>query len=186
MGMISRIINIFKADIHGVMDNIEDQGLLLKQHLRDMEEALHHKKAILHKMMVSQNHVQRDHDSAKQQYDALERDLNIAIQKEKDDIARMLIKKTKPLANLLADLSRHVNTLDTDILEYKEQLDRQQLQYEQLKHRSAEYFRRSQIRSGGEDMSGLFPNNVDGKMTEMDVELELLKRKEERKGTISN
>jgi len=40
MAILTRIIQLFKADIHGVMDQLEDQGLLLKQHLRDMEESL--------------------------------------------------------------------------------------------------------------------------------------------------
>jgi hypothetical protein len=40
MAILARIIRLFKADIHGVMDQIEDQGLLLKQHLRDMEDSL--------------------------------------------------------------------------------------------------------------------------------------------------
>jgi len=40
MGITTRLVRIFKADLHGVMDQLEDQGLLLKQHLRDMQAAL--------------------------------------------------------------------------------------------------------------------------------------------------
>ena len=95
MGIMTRIIGIFKADIHGVMDQLEDQNLLLKQYLRDMEEELHQKEAKLQKMMVSQNHAQQDHDRYQQQCDTLENDLTMAVQKGKDDIARMLIKKNE-------------------------------------------------------------------------------------------
>jgi phage shock protein A len=45
MAILTRIFRLFKADIHGIMDQIEDQGLLLKQHLRDMEESLVQKEA---------------------------------------------------------------------------------------------------------------------------------------------
>ena len=179
MGIMTRIIKIFKADIHGVMDQLEDQGLLLKQHLRDMEEALIHKKAILHKMITSQNQAKRDHDRAKQQYDTFERDLTVAIQKDKDDIARRLIKKMKPLANLLVELSRHVETLDEEILGYREHLDQQRLQYEQIKHRSSEYLYKAQIHHWGKNSSDLIPNDLCEKMTDGEIEFELLKRKEE-------
>ena len=45
MGIASRMVNIFKADIHGVMDQFEDRVLLLKQHLRDMAQTLNQKEA---------------------------------------------------------------------------------------------------------------------------------------------
>ena len=52
MRIVTRIIRIFKADIHGVIDQLEDQDLLLKQYLRDMEEALHQKEAKLQNLSM--------------------------------------------------------------------------------------------------------------------------------------
>ena len=40
MGLANRMYRIWKADIHGIMDQMEDKGLLLRQHLREMEEEL--------------------------------------------------------------------------------------------------------------------------------------------------
>ena len=51
MGIMTRVVKIFKADIHGVMDQLEDPSLLLKQHLRDMEEALNEKEVKLKKVL---------------------------------------------------------------------------------------------------------------------------------------
>ena len=58
MAIITRMIRLFKADIHGVMDQIEDQGLLLKQHLRDMEATLVQKEAGLKKMVLAKEQAQ--------------------------------------------------------------------------------------------------------------------------------
>ena len=44
MNVFTRITRIFRADIHGVMDRLEDRELLLKQYLREMDESLHSKK----------------------------------------------------------------------------------------------------------------------------------------------
>jgi len=45
MGIMTRFTRIFKADIHGVMDQIENKELILKQGLREMEASLAKNKA---------------------------------------------------------------------------------------------------------------------------------------------
>ena len=66
MGILTRVLRIFKADIHGVMDQLEDKGLLLKQYLRDMAEALEQKEAGLKKMNLSRSQAQRERDKYNQ------------------------------------------------------------------------------------------------------------------------
>ena len=178
MGIASRIVNIFKADIHGVMDQLEDQGLLLKQYLRDMEETLNLKDAKLAKKIALRNQIQKEHDKYDQQYRALDHDLTVAVQRGKDDIARMLIRKTKPLGSLCDELAGQVATLDEEISQFKEHLSEQRLQCEQLKIRSAEYFHRTEMRVREKDMLDIIPNNIPGELSEDEIELELLKRKE--------
>ena len=158
------------------MDRLEDQGLLLKQHLREMEEVLESNKAILRKKIATLNQVQRDYDKSKRQCNGLERDLAFAVQNGKDDIARRLIKKRKPLINLLTELSRHTKVLNAEILENQEYLDQQKLRYKQLKHRSREYFHKGH-QDWGKNISEVMPEYPDDSMTEMEIELELLKHK---------
>ena len=94
MGIVTRVIRIFKADVHGVMDQLEDQGLLLKQHLRDMAEALNHKEVKLNKMLVSRKQAQQEYDKYQQQSQTLEKDLAVAVRKNKDEIAKKIIDNT--------------------------------------------------------------------------------------------
>ena len=178
MGIMTRVVKIFKADLHGVMDQLEDQGLLLKQHLRDMEEALNLKEAELQKKMVSHKQLQQEHDQYSRQSESLEYDLTVAIQKNKDDIARMLINKIKPLSDLRDELARRIKTLDQEIAQYKEHLDRQRLRYQQLKHRSVEYLRNCRDQQWATGLASPVPDDICVKMTAEEVELELLKRKE--------
>ena len=178
MGIITRVVKIFKADIHGVMDQFEDQGLLLKQYLRDMEEALNQKEAKLARKIALRNQAQKEHDKYDQQYHTLDHDLTVAVQRGKDNIARMLIRKTKPLGSLCDELAGQLATLDEEISLFKEHLSEQRLQYEQLKIRSAEYFHRTEMQGQEKDMLNIIPNNLSGKLSEDEIELELLKRKE--------
>jgi len=178
MGIATRIVKIFKADIHGVMDQFEDQGLLLKQYLRDMEEALNQKEAKLARKIDLRNQTQKESNKYDQQYRALDHDLTVAVEKGKDDIARMLIRKTKPLESLCSELVDQMATLDEEISRFNKYLEQQRLQYEQLKIRSAEYFHRTERQAREKDMLDIIPNNIPGELSEEEIELELLKRKE--------
>ena len=178
MGIMTRVVKIFKADIHGVMDQLEDQGLLLKQHLREMEEALNLKEAKLNKMLASRNQMQKEYDKYKQQTEILEKDLAVSIHKNKDDIARMLIRKIIPLSSLRDELAGNMKALNEEISAYKDHLDQQRLQYEQLRHRSVEFFQKTQMQEWRNDLSDVVPNGKYGEVSDEEIELELIKRKE--------
>jgi phage shock protein A len=185
MAIISRIVKIFKADIHGVMDQLEDRRLLLKQHLRDMEEALNRKQAKLSKMKTSHIQGLKDLAGYKQQWEALDCDLTVALRMNKDDIARTLIRKMKPLEDLREDLGSHLKTLDQEMIQFKNHLQQQRLRYEQLKHRTAEYLHKTQMQQWQKAV--IDPISDDGykELTDHEIELELLKRKDALTGGIA-
>ena len=178
MGIASRILKIFKADVHGVMDQFEDQGLLLKQYLRDMAEALNQKEMELARKTALRKQVQKEHDKYYQQFQALDRDLTVAVQKGKDNIARMLIRKSKPLEGFCRELADQVASLDDELAQFKEHLSEQRVQYDQLKIRSAEYFHRAERRTRENNRLEIFPDIAPGEMSGEEIELELMKRKE--------
>jgi phage shock protein A len=111
MALVARMIRLFKADLHGVMDQIEDQELLLKQHLRDMQAALMQKEAKLKHICRARDQARREYENADKERDRLEKDLVIAIKNDKDDISRMLIKKLKPLTGIQTDRREHIDRL---------------------------------------------------------------------------
>jgi len=185
MAILARIVKIFEADIHGVMDQLEDRELLLKQHLRDMEEALNRKQARLRKMKASHNQGQKDLAGYKQQWEALDHDLTVAVRKNKDDIARMLIRKMKPLENLSGELARHLKALDEEMIQFKNHLQQQRLRYEQLKNRTAEYLHKTQMQQWEKNVIDPVSDDGYGVLSDQEIELELLKRKDARTGGIA-
>lgn len=182
MAIFTRIIRLFKADIHGIMDQIEDQGLLLKQYLRDMEESLNQKEAQFKKMVHSRDQAQQAYQTGKKETANLEQDLEVAIKKDRDDIARMLIKKLKPLTRIQADRHSHIERLNQEIDQFKAHVEQQRIQYEQLKQKASEYFHRTETQQWQEPLSALQPGFSSHELSEEEVELELLQRKEAIKG----
>ena len=102
----------------------------------------------------------------------------MALRKNKDDIARMLIRKMKPLENLSDDLTRHLEALNEEMTQFKTHLQQQRLRYEQLKYRITEYLRKIQLQQA--EKKAVVPALADGYAGPADheIELELLKRKE--------
>ena len=182
MGIMTRFMRLCKADIHGVMDQLEDKGLLLKQYLRDMEEELGRKEAGLRKMVASRAQAQLDYEKYTQECEKLDQDIEAAIDKDKDDIARLLIKKLKPLAYHREELGRHIQTLAREISLFRECVEEQRLQYEQVQIRSKEYFHRVEREQWEKTAATASSSVVTAEPSEEEVELELLKRKEAAEG----
>ena len=60
MGIMARVIRLCKADLHGVMDQLEDKDLLLKQHLREMQAAMAGRQARIDQLEEALRNGQRD------------------------------------------------------------------------------------------------------------------------------
>ncbi len=182
MGIMTRFIRLCKADIHGVMDQMEDKGLLLKQNLRDMQEELDRKDARLAGMLASREELERERERRSREYEALEQDLALAIDREKDDIARTLIRKMRTLALHRDELGRHAQALNRDVAQLQAVLDEQRLLYEQLRMKASEHVHRVERQQREKAICGDIPINFCSEPPEAEVELELMRRKEAQKG----
>ena len=185
MGIITRFVRIFKADIHGVMDQLEDKALLLKQYLRDMEASLEEKETRLKKLNAARNQARRECDKYGLEIHKIEQDIESALKKEKDDIARLLIKKLKPLCKLRDSLEGHMDTLDQEVAGLQECIARQRLQYDQLRHRAREYFHTAEPNEWEKTRATVPPEGNSEEISQEEIELELLQRKEALSASIS-
>jgi phage shock protein A len=182
MAILTRIFRLFKADIHGVMDHIEDRGLLLKQHLRDMEESLVQKEAKIKQMCFARDQARQDYEKGIKESNNLEQDLEVAIRKDRDDIARMLIKKLKPLAHIQSERCSHIDRLNQEIKQFKESIEHQRLQYEQLRQQAVNFFHRTEKQNQDHSWSAIQTEFGVHDLSDEEIELELLQRKEALKG----
>ena len=182
MGLAARLTRLCKADIHGVMDQIEDKHLVLKQCLREMEEALDQKQARLNYLKAYLERIHREKKQLKGEHEKLEEDLAAAIRKERDDIARMLIKKLKVLEHHLSVIDLNGSTLDKEIAGLVENLEIQKHQYAELQLRSETCFHQEDPHHPEAMRSAGMPNTEWSALTDEEIELELMKRKEAMKG----
>jgi len=178
MGIMSRLYRLCKADAHGVMDQLEDKELLLKQYLREMEESLEQKQARLARTGATIRQVQGDLDLRREELQKLEKDLDLAVGKGKDDIARMLIRKRRTIQGGADLLAQRLQYLTDEKSHLEETLERQRLQHEELKVKVAGFCRQAELHPF-ETMGPPTGEHPAWKMpTEEEIELELLQRKQ--------
>ncbi len=178
MGIMTRIVRIFKVDVHGVMDQMEDKSLLLKQTIRDMEEELDRKETILKNLILRRDRVIQERRGYTRDLEGLERDLAVALKKEKDDIARMLIRKIKPLSDHTAILKIKEESLDEEIAARGSKLEEQRLTCRQFNLKVMDYLHKAEQSQWEETFAGAGPGQPTREISDEEIELELIKRRE--------
>lgn len=175
--MLSRFVRIWKADIHGVMDEFEDKGLVLKQGLRDMEDELEKKEMQLKQLEASHDQAGRKYDAAAERYGKLEADLASGLSGGHDKICRTLIRRLKEEERLMASLEDYRQELASEIENLRQGLAGQHRQYQDCLMRSREFFLREEQQNWQEGFAGLAGDKFGAAVTDEEVELELLRRK---------
>jgi phage shock protein A len=178
MSVFSRIFRLCRADLHGVMDQLEDKGLLLKQCVREMEESLKHKEIQLDQITRSCEQIQCAMAQRNEEILALEKDLELAVRKEKDDIARMLIRKRRTIQGGCGQLQRQLEGLMEEKNQFAGTLEEQRLQYDQLKAKAAAFCHQAEQHRYDDAMAACDDAYAWQTPSEEEIELELLQRKE--------
>jgi len=93
MAMITRVARLFRADMHAVLDRIEEPDLLLRQAVREMQEALAGDERQLAQMDREHGRLDARETDLARSLEQMEGELDICFEAAKDDLARALIKR---------------------------------------------------------------------------------------------
>ncbi|MBI9077064.1 MAG: PspA/IM30 family protein [Desulfatibacillum sp.] len=133
MGIMTRLTRLCKADIHGVMDQIEDKELVLAQCLREMEDDMGRERTRMSRLVARRDNLRANAKSQATLADKVDQDLNEAVKKEKDDIARFLIRKHKTLTGIVRKLEFQMQETEREISRTQQDLEEKSLVHERLK-----------------------------------------------------
>tara|TARA_R110001592_G_scaffold363393_1_gene687182 strand:+ start:25787 stop:26341 length:555 start_codon:yes stop_codon:yes gene_type:complete len=122
MTLISRISRLFKADFHAVLDQVEEPQLLLKQAIREMEEALHAGEMRVREVLVEQEGLKVRHEEMQQALISIDEELDICFQEEKSELARELIKRKLQTQRVIKQIAARLAAAEKNLLESKKVL----------------------------------------------------------------
>ncbi len=172
MGLMDRIATLVKADAHGVVDTVEDRSLLLRQHLREAELELHRKRARLEALETEEKNLEEERKGLEITLRGLEEDITIALEGDKEALARYAIKKRIPLKRRLAYIDHRLERGVSERESLAETLGEHETEFQELRCRVKTHLDQTAARERGDDLwSGYDPIVADE-----EVELELLRR----------
>lgn len=173
MKILDRLGLMLRADAHGMMDQLEERSLLVRQHLRDAEIALAHDRARLAAMDEEQ---QRSDESAEQgevHLAELDADVALALERGEQELARYAVRRLLPQRAALQVLRARSAGLSTERVRLAERLREQEAAFEALRVRARA--RLAQLERTEGDAAGA-PSCAHA-FSDEDVELELLRRR---------
>lgn len=126
MALINRISRLFRADLHAVLDRIEEPDVLLKQAVREMEDSLANDEQRLKLLDNEQTQLSHRQTDLSQTLEQLEDELDICFDSDKDDLARSLVKRKLEAQRFQKLLGRKQEVLTTHITELKKRIGENQ------------------------------------------------------------
>lgn len=93
MRFIDRFMNLARADAHGVLDSLEDPGLVLKQCLREAENELLSDQSRRDELARLLEQLKHRRESLEKRLDSLEDEIRLAIAEDAEDLARFSIRR---------------------------------------------------------------------------------------------
>jgi phage shock protein A len=169
--LIHRINRLVAADAHGLVESLEDRALLLKQHLREAELELQHKRARKEALGEEERRIV---ETSRRIEDAIanhEHDAQLALAEDRDDLARFSIRKLIPLQRELSVLSARSQELSDERTRIRDKLTSQEADFERLRARV-----HAQL-AAPEPRAGAAIDPIEPVVADEEVEMELLRRK---------
>ncbi|MEM7412608.1 MAG: PspA/IM30 family protein [Myxococcota bacterium] len=171
MKLFDRLTTLLRADVHGVLEQLEEDSLLAKQHLRDAEVELDRKRAQLDAWERERRQLAEHAERCEAEVERLDSDVEIALEGDKEELARFSLKKLLPERRASEQARRRIEEIDTEHARLVETVVEQERRLEALR---GEVLRR--LRDPQTPLTP--PARADA--ADEEVELELLRRRSAR------
>lgn len=137
MGIFSRFKDIINANINSLLDKAEDPEKMIRLMIREMEDTLVDLKSSCAAKMAEGARVKREYDQALQQVERWAERAELAINKDREDLAREALVQKKACQNQEEILKSELKHLDDLIAEAKNNIIQLEDKLEQVrqKHR---------------------------------------------------
>ena len=135
MALITRVSRLFQADLHAVLDRIEEPEILLRQALREMEDAhaldqqrarlARHERAQLIARGAELSQSLRETDDQ----------LDVCFEQAKEDLARTLVKRKLETERAAKTVERKREALESSLSELEARLGENQSKLEAMRQK---------------------------------------------------
>jgi len=170
MALISRISRLFQADVHAVLDRIEEPAAVLKQAVREMEEALQQDNRKLRGVNNELAQLTNRAEAIDTYLTKVEAELDVCFDNGRDELARTLIRRKLEHAQLHQSVSDRRDFLNTSVKQAEREVNEKAHLLEGMRQK-AEVLG---VEEGGSE------SVPDSRVQDADVEVAFLREKNQR------
>lgn len=175
MALINRLTRLFRADMHAVLDRIEEPDLLLKQAIREMEAAFaddeQRSRLLKHELTQLSGRLQTCHNKLA----GMDEELDICFQSDQEELTKNLIRKKLELVRFTDQLELRRNSLQQTLVDLTQRLSENRTQLENLRQK-AQLLAADSSDGTADDVHEPAAIHID----EADVEIAFLREKQRR------
>jgi len=139
MTLINRFSRLFRADLHAVLDRLEEPEVLLRQALREMQEVTTEDEQRLRKLRHDLLQLTRRDAGLERSIAQLDAELDVSLRSDRDDLARPLVRRKLEAQRLLLAVRERRERAERSCEDLEARIAEQRTRIEELR-REAELF----------------------------------------------
>lgn len=176
MALITRVARLFRADLHAVLDRIEEPEVLLRQAIREMEEELASDERRIKVSHDEQRQLLARQAEIDQTLSGIDAQLDVCFASGNDDLARALIRRRLEAQRFVTFLSRKRAALEHSLTAYATRLGENRARLNSMRQK-AELL----VEDGAPDQIEAGWSPPDTSVRDADVEVAFLREKHLRR-----
>ncbi|MCI0667575.1 MAG: PspA/IM30 family protein [Methylococcaceae bacterium] len=175
MRLIERITRLFRADVHDLLDRIEEPAVVLRQAVRDMEKELGLDEQSIRQLARDDERLANRLAESESLLKDIEARLDVCFQSGREELARRLIKRRLETQNLQKQLGRKRSQMKDQLARRKARFEENQARLEEIRQKAELLADEASDETLGQEPG--FPSDV---IRDEDVEVAFLREKQIR------
>lgn len=175
MALIGRVTRLITADMHAVLDHLEEPEALLRQAIREMEEELarqrQHGRWLTREIESNGGRF----DACTRSLDEADSQLDLCFEAGNDDLARSLVRKKLETARLRDSIETRLAALKDELAEHEARVASNNDQLEGMRQKAALLCADDELASGSSGTA-----TASAPIKEAEVEIALIRERQKR------
>jgi len=176
MALINRVVRLFKADFHAVLDRVEEPGMLLRQAIREMQDDLAADEQRQRVLQYELRHLQQSATGLQESQKNIDSELDICFAANKEDFARKLVRRKLELEQRLQGINQQQQKVQQQLNDMQAQIAKKNQQLEAMQQKAGFLLDTAEPAVSEFDA---FAGNESG-VQDVDVEVAFLKEQQRR------
>jgi phage shock protein A len=138
MGLIARVGRLFKADVHEILDSIEDPRAVLRQAMRDMQAQIEKHDRALSAADQAKGRLETVKIEAERTRGESQKKIELCLRSGQEDLARVMLKQRLEAERRTNVLNLQIKEAQDKISRAREVLEAKKAKFKELSEKMAE------------------------------------------------